>query len=293
MFAVLWAQMADKENVPWFVLCFLNRLNWDVRPLCSACVMKASIWTSILSSMCCMHSSDSSLALLCTPASLPSRPFHTTEVRDSACMCVFVCVWVVCKEESWSVYGEKLSTFWASGVVRFVVLKNSDSMSPTSPCCKRGLISAFMHGTSVWGCVCVFVCNVRMCVCLLKCNKFIPLSVCFCVRGLQYMCVCGALSTAQLFNIYLLYVENTDLEDDLRINAILKQNTTCQIFLTIFSPSWPDGMVFMKRSECIDPEPKGASVYLYSTHGKFSEPKCVSFSVLKLHNVCEKVAKTK
>lgn len=37
-----------------------------------------------------MHSSDSSLALLCTPTSLPSPPFHTTEVRDP-CVCVCVC----------------------------------------------------------------------------------------------------------------------------------------------------------------------------------------------------------
>lgn len=34
------------ENVCWFAL--LTRLNWDVPPLCSACMMKASMWTVVL-----------------------------------------------------------------------------------------------------------------------------------------------------------------------------------------------------------------------------------------------------
>lgn len=94
------------------------------------------------------------LSLYFAPPPPPlSPPFHTTEVRDSVCVCVWSSVQGG-EKRSWSVYGEKLSTFSARGVVRSVVLKNSDSMSPTSPCCKQGLISAFIHGTSVWG-VCV------------------------------------------------------------------------------------------------------------------------------------------
>lgn len=123
-------------------------------------------------------------------------------------------------------YGEKLSTLSARGVVRFVVLKNSDSMSPTSPCCKQGLISAFIHGTSVWG-VCthvhwcvtslVFSLSVSMCILLACVRALFPAVFCSTVQYLSS--VCGEVW----------------LEDDWRINAILKQNTTCQIF----TPSLP------------------------------------------------------
>lgn len=147
------------------------------------------------------------LSLYCTPTSLPSPPFHTTEVRDSVCVHVSECkcVWSSVQggeKKSWSVYGEKLSSFSAGAVVRSVVLKNSDSMSPTSPCCKQGLISAFIRGTSVWGAcarahssvtslffsLCFYVCEVCVCVC-----PFFLLHIVW------------------LFNIYLLYVEKTDL----------------------------------------------------------------------------------
>lgn len=172
------------------------------------------------------------LSLYCTPTSLPSPPFHTTEVRDSVCVHVSECkcVWSSVQggeKKSWSVYGEKLSSFSAGAVVRSVVLKNSDSMSPTSPCCKQGLISAFIRGTSVWGAcarahssvtslffsLCFYVCEVCVCV------PFFPAPYCLTVQYLSS--VCG----------------EDRLEDDLRINAILKQNTTCQIF----TPSLPSG----------------------------------------------------
>lgn len=210
--------------------------------------MRASIWTSILSSVCWMHSSDSSLALLCTPP--PSPALHFTPQRSgnlSVCVFVLVCACVQGREKkSWSVHGEKLSTSSTRGVVRSVVLKDSDSMSPTSPCCKQGLISAFIHGTSIEGCVCAcaqwsvtssqyifYLCVLHVCVCAL-----FPAPYCSTVQYLSYLC------------------GEDQLEGDLRINAILKQNTTCQIF----TPSLPHGDWigwFSWQPWIYRPEPRG------------------------------------
>lgn len=110
-------------------------------------------------------------------------------------------------------HGEKLSSSSARGVVSSVVLKHSDIMSPTSPCCKQGLISAFIATTNTKDQACkptevlqvcvlpsIFLCLhclcVRLCVCLCAC-----------------LCLCASFSScvAQLFNIYLVHVEKTNL----------------------------------------------------------------------------------
>lgn len=99
--------------------------------------------------LCWMHSSDSSLALLCTRTSLCSPPFHTTEVRDSVCACVHMCVYAYVeycerrrvkekKKQAEVCVGRSCLPSQLLMFVRPVVLKKSDGMSPTSPCCKTG-----------------------------------------------------------------------------------------------------------------------------------------------------------
>lgn len=174
---------------------------------------------------------------------------------------------------SWSVYGEKLSTFSARGVVRSVVLKNSDRMSPTSPCCKQGLISAFIHSTSVLG-VCV-------CVCPLKCSKFVLFSTCFCVCVL-HACTCALFHAPCCSAVqYLSSVCREDrLEDDLRINAILKQNATCLIFTPSLPPGERMGWFSWRRvnlSTLNQKQDRTAAVYS-NTQLWLGLPKHISFS---------------
>lgn len=66
-----------------------------------------------------MHSSDSSLALLCTRTSLCSPPFHTTEVRDSVCACVHMCVYAYveyCERRRVKEKKNKLKCVWGEAV---------------------------------------------------------------------------------------------------------------------------------------------------------------------------------
>lgn len=93
----------------------------------------------------------------------------------------------------WGKNGEKLSSSSAPGVFSCGVLKNSDVMSPTSPCCKQGLISAFITATNTGQAVQA---------------HWSVTSSCFA----QYICTCACvLCLAQLFNIYLIRVEKTNL----------------------------------------------------------------------------------
>lgn len=59
---------------------------------------------------------------------------------------------------------------------------------------------------------------------------------------------------AQLFNIYLVHVATSKLRVDLRKNAVLKRNTTCQLSTPSLFPLWLDEMVFMTDSEFISPD---------------------------------------
>lgn len=91
----------------------------------------------------------------------------------------------------------------------------SDVMSPTSPCCQRGLRSAFITNRP---CKHPEVLQARD----------VPTRVC--VLRLPALPRCSAVQ-------YLSGPCGDQLEGDWRINATLKQNTTCQLF----TPSLPHG----------------------------------------------------
>lgn len=139
-----------------------------------------------------MHPSDSSL---------PARPFHTTEVRISLPL-------PLCGEGNMgrSCLPPQLPVFPSWG---------SDVMSPTSPCCQRGLRSAFITNRP---CKHPEVLQARD----------VPTRVC--VLRLPALPRCSAVQ-------YLSGPCGDQLEGDWRINATLKQNTTCQLF----TPSLPHG----------------------------------------------------
>lgn len=151
------------------------------------------------------------------PSSLTGLPFHTTEVRIPLSLplspsCSFS-LW-------WGKNREKLSSSSARGVSSCGALKNSDVVSPTSPCCKQGLISAFITGTNTGQAAQAHRSVTSSC--FAQCIFTRVSSVSLCCSTVQYLS--GPRGEDQL-------------EGDWRINAILKQNATCQLF----TPSLPYG----------------------------------------------------
>lgn len=182
----------------------------------SSCVTRASIWASIPSRVCWMQPSDSSLTSLCTPA--PSPVCHFTPQRSgflSPSLSLLLSLSLMRKKWGEAVF---LLSSWcfllwgAKELWRYV---------PYLTLLQTGPDISFHHRYKHW--------TGRAST--LKCYKFVLCPVCFYVRVCPVSLCCSAVQ-------YLSHPCGEDqLEGDWRINAILKQNTTCQLF----TPSLPFG----------------------------------------------------
>lgn len=174
--------------VRWSVLDVWNRLAWDASPLRSSCVTRASVWASIPSRARGMHPSDSSLTSLCTPA--PSPVGHFTPQRSGFLSLALSLS--LCGEEKWGEAVFLLSS-WCSQ------LWGAKELWRYVPCLtllQTGPDISFHHRCKHW--------TGRAST--LKCYKFVLRPVYSYVRVRP-----PSPRVAQLFNIYLVHVEETNL----------------------------------------------------------------------------------
>lgn len=116
MFTVVVAVGVQTVNIWRMCLDMCSAESLELRrslPLCCACMMRPRMWTFILSTVCWMHSSDSSLALLCTPT-LPPQPsisHHRGQGFCGLCVCLCICVKQCAKKRE-----KELKRVWGEAV---------------------------------------------------------------------------------------------------------------------------------------------------------------------------------